>query len=338
MGQYVGLDVSQKLTAVCVVDDSGQKVWQGSCRSCPDAIAETLRERAPRLSRLGMETGPLAVWLYHGLRELGMPVLCIHARHVHAALSVQLNKTDGNDAHGIAQLVRSGWYRPVEVKSLESHELRLVLTARTKLVSMRTALYSQIRGVLKTFGVVLRPGKRGTFERLVINAAPQRAGVAEVVNVLLETWREISSKIRVMDKAVRRAAKANRVCTKLMSVPGVGPNTALAFYTCVDNPKRFIRVTDVGAYLGLTPKKYQSGEVDRNTSISKCGDRMTRYLLVEAAGILLKRNKMDSALKRWGLRLVPKVGLRKAMVAMARKLSVLLLSIWRHETQFRPAG
>jgi transposase len=338
MGQYVGLDVSQKLTAVCVIDDSGKTAWKGTCRSSPAAIAETLHERVPEATRVGMETGPLAVWLYHGLRELGVPIVCIHARHVHATLSVQLNKTDRNDAHGIAQLVRSGWYRPVEVKSLEGHELRLLLIARAKLVGMRTALYSQIRGVLKTFGVVLPPGRRGAFERLVVNASPQRAGVAEVVTVLLETWREISRKIRVMDRAVHRAAKANRVCVRLMSVPGVGPNTALAFYSCVDDPKRFARVTDVGAYLGLTPKKYQSGDVDRNTSISKCGDRLTRYLLVEASGVLLRRNKMDSDLKRWGLRLVPKVGLRKATVAMARKLSTVLLSIWRHETEFRPFG
>jgi transposase len=148
--------------------------------------------------------------------------------------------------------------------------------------------------VLKTFGVVLRPGRRGTFERLVLNATPQRAAVAEVVGVLLETWREIGDKIRLMDRAVHRAAKANRICTRFMSVPGVGPNTALAFYTCVDDPRRFARVMDVGAYLGLTPKKYQSGDVDRNTSISKCGDRLTRYLLVEAAGVLLRR-------KRWTL-------------------------------------
>ncbi|MCL4798300.1 MAG: IS110 family transposase [Burkholderiales bacterium] len=338
MGQYVGLDVSQKLTALCVIDESGQRIWQGTCRSSPSAIAQTLQERVGEAVRVGMETGPLAVWLYHGLHELGVPIVCIHARHVHAALSVQLNKTDGNDAHGIAQLVRSGWYRPVEVKSLESHELRLLLSARAKLVGMRTALYSQIRGVLKTFGVVLRPGRRGTFERLVLDATPQRAAVAEVVGVLLETWREISDKIRLMDRAVHRAAKANKICTRFMSVPGVGPNTALAFYTCVDDPRRFARVTDVGAYLGLTPKKYQSGDVDRNTSISKCGDRLTRYLLVEAAGVLLRRTRMDSALKRWGLRLVPRVGFRKAIVAMARKLSTLLLSIWRDESVFRPAG
>jgi transposase len=294
MGQYVGLDVSQKLTALCVIDESGQRIWQGTCRSSPSMIAQTLHERVREAVRVGMETGPLAVWLYHGLRELGVPIVCIHARHVHAALSVQLNKTDGNDAHGIAQLVRSGWYRPVEVKSLESHELRLLLSARAKLVGMRTALYSQIRGVLKTFGVVLKPGRAGAFERLVLNATPQRAAVAEVVGVLLETWREINDKIRLMDRAVHRAAKANRICTRFMSVPGVGPNTALAFYTCVDDPRRFARVTDVGAYLGLTPKKYQSGDVDRNTSISKCGDRLTRYLLVEAAGVLLRR-------KRWTL-------------------------------------
>ncbi len=165
MEQYVGLDVSQKETVICVIDGNGKQVWEGVCSSTPGAMAAVLHRKAPLAVKIGMETGPLAVWHWHELRRAGLPIVCLHARHAKAALSVQLNKTDANDAFGLAQIVRTGWYREVEVKSLESHTLRLLLAGRARLVSMRTTLYSQIRGLLKTFGVVLQAGKGGTQVR-----------------------------------------------------------------------------------------------------------------------------------------------------------------------------
>ena len=227
MDQYVGLDVSQKLTAICVVDQNGKQLWRGSCATSPGAIAAVLQQRAPRLQRAGMETGPLAVWLYHGLRQLGVPIHCIHARHVHAALATQLNKTDTNDAHGIAQLTRTGWYRPVEIKSMASHEVRLLLRARHKLVGLRTAMYNQIRGTLKTFGVVLSSGKGTTFEQLVLSQTPRSSLIQHVIYALLDTWRHLNLQIRDFDKAVARLASASHVCRRLMTVPGVGSLTAV---------------------------------------------------------------------------------------------------------------
>ena len=164
MPLYVGLDVSQKETEICVVDEEGRRIWRGRCPTRPESITQSLQRHAPEPARVGMETGPLAIWLWHSLRALDVPVDCLHARHVAAALSLQVNKTDANDAHGIAQVVRSGWYRPVVVKSLQSCRVRAVLSARNQLVAMRTSLYNQIRGLLKTFGVVLAPGKGATFE------------------------------------------------------------------------------------------------------------------------------------------------------------------------------
>jgi transposase len=159
MEQYVGLDVSQKETAICVIDNAGAKLWEGTCRSTPEVIAGVLKRRAPTATRVGMETGPLAVWHWHALKRLGVPLVCLHARQAKAALSLQANKTDRNDAYGLAQIVRTGWYRAVEMKSMASHELRAVLQARQRLVGTRTTLYNQVRGLLKTFGVVLRPRK-----------------------------------------------------------------------------------------------------------------------------------------------------------------------------------
>jgi transposase len=338
MEQYVGLDVSQKETAVCVIDPEGKRMWQGTCRSTPAAISETLRCKAPGAIKIAMETGPLAVWHWHELKAAGFPVICIHARHARAALAVQLNKTDTNDALGLAQIVRTGWYRPVDVKSLESHKLRLIVIARARLVSMRTALYSQIRGLLKTFGVVLPPGKGGTFERLVLKGVADDHYVRLVIESLLATWRHLTLQLKSFNREIARAARTVPICRKLMSVPGVGALTALAFVTTVDKPDRFRRSKDLGPYLGLTPRRYQSGEVDRTGGISKCGDRITRSLLVEAATVVLFRSKPCSPLKQWGLRLSRRAGTAKAKVAVARKLAVILHRIWITESVFGPCA
>ncbi|WP_124646749.1 IS110 family transposase [Burkholderia sp. Bp8990] len=336
METYVGLDVSQKSTAVCVIDGDGNPVWRGTVASDPQAVDSIIRQQAPEVRRVGMETGPLAVWFYHALRDRGVPVDCIHARHVHAALATQLNKTDSNDARGIAQLTRSGWYRAVEVKSIASHEVRLLLGARSQLVSMRTGLYNQIRGVLKTFGVVLPPGTRSAFEKLVEQHTPSTSLIRGVVDILLDSWRHIDRQVRETDKALERIARASDVCRRLMTVPGVGVKTAVAFAAAVDNPDRFRSVGDIGPYLGLTPRKYQSGDVDHNGGISKTGCRLTRHMLFEAASALLLRHKRDCALRRWAQALIPRIGLRKALVATARKLSTLLLSMWRSGKEFIP--
>ena len=334
MEQYVGLDVSQKETAICVVDGEGKRVWQGACGSTPEAIAELVRKRAPQAVKVAMETGPLAVWHWHELKAAGLPVVCIHARHAKAALSMQINKTDANDAFGLAQIVRTGWYRPVDMKSMESHKLRLLLVGRARLVSMRTALYSQIRGLLKTFGVVLIAGKGGSFERLVLRGTPRDHHVEVVIESLLSTWRYLGTEVKKLNREVERAARTNPACRRLMTVPGVGSLTSVAYASTVDEPHRFRRAKDLGPYLGLTPRKYQSGEVDHTGSISKCGDRMTRSLLFDAATVLLFRNKQSSALKNWGLKLARRAGTRKARVAVARKLAVLLHRLWTDQCVF----
>lgn len=334
MKQYVGLDVSQAETAVCVIDETGATQWNGTCRSTPDAIGRILRQRAPVAVTIAMETGPLAVWHWHALRQAGFPVVCLHARHAHAALSLQLNKTDRNDAAGLAQLVRMGWYRAVEVKSLESHSLRVLLRVRAQLIATRTTLSNQMRGLLKTFGLVLGPGRGKIFERLVEAGLPQVGPVRLVITSLLTLWRQISQELKQFDREIERVAKASAVCQRLITVPGVGPITAVAYATTIDNPARFKHSTDVGAYLGLTPRRYQSGEVDRPGPISKCGDRLVRSLLFEAAAVLLARIKQPSALKTWGVHLVQRIGLQKARVAVARKLAVLLHHLWITETRF----
>ncbi|TAM53181.1 MAG: IS110 family transposase [Paraburkholderia sp.] len=329
MNTYVGLDVAQRKTAVCVVDDDGKTVCHGTVDTRPEMIRAFLEAKGCSHAKVGMETGPLAVWLYHSLRKLNLDIDCIHARHVHSALTVQLNKTDRNDARGIANLVRSGWYRPTFVKSLECHNERLLISARDRLVRVRVSINNQIRGLLKTFGVVLSPGRNDVFRREVLAADPSVEAVKSVILMLLDTWRHVSLQIRACSRMLEKRAAQDPVCRMLMSIPGVGALTALSYKTAIGDPARFRRVTDVGAYLGLTPRKYQSGDVDRNGAISKQGNRQTRSLLYEAASCLLSRYGTETSLARWAGMIRQKKGYKKAVVALARKLSTVMLSMWR---------
>jgi transposase len=337
MVQYVGLDVSQAETSVCVVDNEGRRLWQGRCRSTPDSIQKVLAEHAPQAVKVALETGPLAVWHWHALRSRQLPVVCLHAREAKAALSLQSQKTDRNDAHGLAQIVRTGWYREVQMRSLESHQVRTMLIVHRRLVWMRTTLYGQIRGLLKTFGVVLGPGKGGTFDRHLDQLSTLPPTVALALQSLRAVWLAISQELVGLRRELDRRARQHDVCKRLMSIPGVGTHTALAFVTSVDQPSRFKRCHDLGPFLGLTPRRYQSGEVDRTGRISKCGDRLTRSLLFEAAGVLLTRSKTACDLRSWAEGVRRRSGLRKARVALARKLAIVMLTIWRSGGVFRPA-
>ncbi|WP_043765763.1 IS110 family RNA-guided transposase [Algiphilus aromaticivorans] len=334
MKSYVGLDVSQKTTMICVVDEEGNCLWEGACDSHPLEMAQVLKAHAPNLQQVGLETGPLAVWHWHGLKDLGLPIVCLHARHAHAAIQMQVNKTDRNDARALAQIVRTGWYRPVAVKSMETHRIRLMLTARARVVSMRVTLYAQIRGLVKTFGHVMPPGRGSQFEQLVRDVMEADPVLAGTLGPLLELWCDLSRQLRKYDRDLVRTARRLEVCRRLMTAPGVGTLTALAFVTAIENPHRFRRSQDVGAYLGLTPRRYASGEVDRSGHISKCGDRMTRSLLFEAANVLITRSHTDSALHAWARSLRQRIGAKKAKVALARRLAVTLHRMWVDGTQF----
>lgn len=333
--QYVGLDVSQAKTAVCVIGERGERLWEGNCASTPTALAATIAAHAPFASKVALETGPLAVWHWHALWDRGVPVVCLHAREAKAALSLQPQKTDRNDARGLAQIVRTGWYHAVQVRSMRSHELRVLLIAHKRLTASKTAIGNQIRGLLKTFGVVLSPGKGGTFERQLDRLATVAPQVATAVKALRTVWHSIQQQLAVLRQAIQHATDENPVCRLLESIPGVGAQTALAFVTSVDNPCRFRHARDLGPFLGLTPRRYQSGEVDRSGHISKTGDRLTRSLLFEAAGVLLTRQKADSELRTWATGVWHRSGYSKARVALARKLAIVMLTMWRSGQRFQ---
>lgn len=335
MEYYVGLDVSMASTSICILDERGERAWRGASASDPNVIAATVNQRVSQATRIGLETGPLSVFLTHALRDLGMQVVCLEARHAKAALAAQLNKTDANDAEGLAHILRTGWYREVSVKSFTTHLVRGVISARAQLVNMRTELGNQIRGLLKIFGVIVGAANGKKFANKVtelVQGAPQ---LEELIAPLLASLKTIVDQVDALTKRLYELAGNSDVCRRLMSVPGVGPITALTFMTAIEDPLRFKKSRSVGAHLGLTPRRYQSGEVDRMGKISKCGDKLVRYYLFEAANVLLTRVGRWSALKAWGMQLARKVGAKKAKVAIARKLAVILHRIWVDSSSFR---
>lgn len=334
MKRYVGLDVSQRETSVCVVNEEGQCVFEGKAKSDPGALAELLGKRAPGAERIGFETGAMASWLWHELKRVGLPVVCIDARHAHAALSVRINKSDRNDARGLAELVRIGWYREVKVKSEESQKVRTILVARSRLVSIRRDIENQVRSMIKEYGLLFRRAIGLHFRKQVAELLSADHQLRAVIEPLLLIHDHVCQQQRKFDDEVRRLAKSDEIVRRLMTVPGVGVVTALTFRHTIDDPSRFRSASTVGAYLGMTPRRSQSGETDTNGRISRWGDKLLRTYLFEAATVLLYRTKKWSSLKAWGMKLAKRIGMKKAKVAIARKIAVILHCIWVDGTSF----
>lgn len=332
---YVGLDVSQKETSLCVVDHEGATVWRGSCLTDAATIADEIRRRAPDTARVGLETGQLSNWLTLSLRRRGLPVICLDARHAKAALKMQINKTDANDALGLAQVVRTGWFREVAVKSMDAHKLRMLLVARSHLITQRQALANTIRGLLKTFGLVVAAGSSGVFATRVRTAGEGNDELMAIIEPMLTAWQSLREQIAVFDRQIMARAKVDPVARRLMTVPGVGVIVALAYTAVIDDPTRFRHSESVGAYLGLTPRRYQSGDVDISGHISRCGDGLLRSYLFEAATVILQRYSKATTLKAWAMAIAKRSGMRRAKVALARKLAVIMHRMWVDGTEFQ---
>ena len=335
MELYVGLDVSLKETSICVMDRDGVIVAEDTVLSEPEAIAGYLAVEAPGVSRIGLESGPTSTWLWHELKARHLPVICIDARHAKAALAMQINKTDRNDAIGIARIMQTGWYREVQVKRLSCHEVRAALNSRALLVKMRQDFENQIRGLLKNFGLIIGKVGRSAFPTRVRELLVERPILERAVLPLLGLREHLKAEIAEFDRMLLQITRDNGAARRLTTVPGVGPITALTFISAIDDPTRFRRSRSVGAYIGLTPKRYASGEIDRTGRISKCGDAMLRCYLFEAAGVLLTRVPKWCAIKAWGVRLAKRIGFKKAKIAVARKLAVIMHRMWCDETDFQ---
>jgi transposase len=306
----------------------GRVSFRGVCRTLPEAIAALLAKRAPGLKRAVLETGALAAWLVHGLREPGVPVVCVCARQAHAALQHGPTKTDRSDAEGLARLAQTGWMKPVHVRSLASHEQKSVMIARQRLVEMRQDLANLTRGLLKPFGLLMGKVGAAAFEARARALAADRPLLMAALEPLLTVRQRLIDEIAQLDGQLVAMSKQDHACRRLMTIPGVGHLTARTFLAVIDDPTRFHSSQAVGAYVGLTPRRWQSGQLDQSGRITCCGDGMLRHLLYECANNILAILKKPSPLKDWAERLQARGGARKARVALARKLAVLLHHLW----------
>jgi transposase len=335
MDHFAGLDVSVKETSVCIVDDTGRVVREAKVASEPEALLQVLSNPAYHFKRIGLEAGPLSQWLFSAFAEASLPAICVETRHMRAVLKAQINKTDRNDARGMAQMIRAGLYRPVHVKTLRSQKLRMLLTHRKLLLSKAIAVENDLRGTLRNFG--LKVGVVGTvkFEARIRELVENLPDLAVLVESLLVVRRVLREQIGILHRRLLAVVRDDDVCRRLMTIPGVGPVVALTYRATVDVPARFKNSKAVGAVFGLTPSKYQSGEIDRAGVISKCGDEMMRVMLFEAAQVMLTRTKKWSWLKAWAMKIARHRGMKKAIVALARRLAVIMHRIWVDGTEFR---
>ncbi len=324
MEHYAGIDVSLEQSSVCVVDATGRIVREAKVASEPEDLIAWLRELGLDLTRVGLEAGPLSQWLYAAMRADGLAVELLETRHVRSAFKAMPVKTDRKDARGIAQLMRLGWFRPVHCKSLPAQEMRVLLTARKLLQSKHHDVEMSVRGVLRGFGLKVGPTSRRSFAGRVRELVSGHPTLTVVAEALLAARDALGVQLRALEGRLRSLAREDARIRLLMTAPGVGVIVALSFAAAVDDPARFRSSKAVGAHFGLTPKKYQSGETDVTGRISKCGDAGVRTMLYEAAHVILTRPVRGSALKRWAARLAARAGMRKAKVALARKLAVVL--------------
>jgi transposase len=334
MKHYAGLDLSMESTQVCIVDENGRKVISEKVESSPEAIAGMLERYGP-VERTVIESGRMSPAICLGLRELGVLVVCIDARQAHQSLkAIKANKTDPHDAAGLAQLARTGFYKEVHVKSQAAHGVRSVITARSHLVKARVGLDNTIRGLCATFGYRPGPGQGKAFLARIMEAA-HIPGLGDAISALLAVRAELVEQIKEMDRRLHIIASQSQACEILMTIPGVGVQTSAAFAAAVDEAGRFRQSRNAGAYFGLVPRRHQSGELDWTGRITKQGDGTVRKLLYEAANSILSRCQETFALKTWAMKIAKRRGFKKARVALARRLAVIMHAMLRDGTLFQ---
>lgn len=333
---FAGLDVSLQQTSICLVDDAGRILRETKVPTEPEALIAVLQPYALELGRVGLETGPLSPHLYSELVEAGLPAVCVEARHMAQVLRAQtLNKTDRNDARGLARMMRIGLFKAVHVKTERSQRLNVLLRTRKVLKSKLLDIEADLRGVLRNFGLKLGKATPRTFEERIRELASFDPFVAVVIEPVLAARRAMREQYDRLHGMLLQVVRDDAVCRRLMTMPGVGAVVALTYRVAIDVPERFRKSRTVGAHVGLTPKRHQSGEVDWTGRISKAGDPLLRASLFEAAQVLLTRVARPTPLRSWAMRLARHRGRKKAIVALARKMGVVLHRMWVDGTDFR---
>lgn len=332
---FAAIDVSLELSSVCVLDGTGKIVCEKKVASEPEALVAFFRATGLIFTRIGLEAGPLSQWLHAGLTEAGLAAVLIETRHVKAALKAMTVKTDRNDARGMAHLMRMGWFRPVHAKTLPAQDIRALLTGRRLLLGKLRDVELGIRGILRGFGLKVGVVSKGKFDARIRELVAEHPMLEPIADAMLCARASLRAEYGRLHRQLLSIVRDDTVCRRLMTVPGVGPVVSMTYKAAIDDPGRFRKSKDVGPYFGLTPRKYQSGEVDWTGHISKVGDETVRTALFEAANILLSRATRFSTLKAWAMRVARLRGLKRAKVALARRLAVVLHRMWVDGADFR---
>jgi transposase len=339
MEHYAGIDVSLEYASVCVVDANGKIVGEDKVASEPQALIGYFGALGLKLARIGLEAGPLSQWLYAALKQASLAVELLETRHVRDAFKAMPVKSDRNDARGIAQLMRLGWFRPVHCKSIAAQEVRAMLTARKLLQSKLRDVENHLRGILRGFGLKVGNTTARSFAGRIDELVAGQANLETMARALLAVRAVLLQEFKGFEKRLRSMACQHVAAQLLMTTPAVGPVVALTYASAIDDPARFRSSKQTGAHFGLTPKKYQSGQTDYTGRISKIGDASVRQALYQAAHVMLtKPLKGCSALKSWAMRIARRAGMRKAKVALARKLAVILHRMLADNQPFNPAA
>jgi len=336
MDDYAGIDVSVEASSICVVDASGKVVREGKAPSEPEALIGWFERLGLGLTRIGLEAGPLSQWLYAAMTAAGLKMELLETRHVRAAFKTMPVKTDRTDARGIAELMRVGWWRPVHCKSLSAQETRALLTARRLLKDKLHDLELSLRGLLRNFGLKVGKTRPRTYEARIRELADGHPVLQAIAEAMLAARRALMGQYAELDRRVRQTARLNSGARLLMTTPGVGSVVALSYVSAIDDPARFRSSRKVGCYFGLTQKRWQSGETDIEGRISKIGDEQVRSALYEAAHVILSQPVKPSGLKAWAKSVASRAGPKKAKVALARRLAVVLHRMLADQTPFNP--
>jgi len=339
MEHYAGIDVSLECSSVCVVDGNGKIVREAVVPSEPGALIGWFHSLRLGLARIGLEAGPLSQWLYAAMKQAGLAVELLETRHVRDAFKAMPVKSDRNDARGIAQLMRLGWFRPVHCKSLGAQEVRAVLTARKLVQTKLQDVENSLRGILRGFGLKVGKTTDRSFAGRIQELVEGHPTLEAIGEALLSVRSVLLREFNAFEKRVRAMSRSDARTRLLMSTPAVGPIVALTYAAAVDDPARFRSSKQTGPHFGLTPRRYQSGQTDRSGRITKIGDAAVREALYQAAHVMLtKPVKGCTQLKSWAMRIAKRAGMSKAKVALARKLAVILHRMLANTTPFTPAA
>lgn len=335
MTHYAGLDISMKSTSVAIVNEKGKICFETMCETDPEILAQTLSASGFVCEKIGIEAGCISFWIIEELKKFSLPAICIESRQMAMIIALKVNKTDRNDARLIADAIRCNLYKEVFHKTKESIEIGVQMGVRRMLINTRTKLKNGVRGFLKAYGIRLGTISHQKFSKAVRDSLQgSDEGVIEAIEGLLKSYEEVARNIEKVDRGLERLSKSDPIITLFESIPGVGAITALTFKAIIDDPHRFTKARNVGAYLGLTPNQYSSGETVKQGRISKRGCSELRMLLIECAVVMLTRTKGWTKLKAWGLRIMKRSGIKKAAAAVARKLAIIMLRMWQEKKAF----